>query len=199
MNSRTPSRKTRFKRAILQLVASACFVGLACQSGCAVLSIPSYRADSYAGGEHSMAESSSGTAVLDECDEARYEPVFPVPALPAIPTPGFIKRWKEHKNLPEGPKGLKFHPLPTRPMFQPKPGSAPMNPDWDCAEIPSDATHLHGPDQFGIVPQRSQWSNVTQPESNPVGSGTIDSTKQGKAPTASLSEPTPVEEIPRPN
>lgn len=199
MNSRTPSRKTRFKRAISQLVAYACFVGLACQSGCAVLSIPSYRADGYAASEHSMAASSSATVVIDECDETRYEPVFPVPSLPAIPTPGFIKRWKEHRNLPEGPKGLKFHPLPTRPMFQPKPGSAPMNPTWECTDVPSDATNLQSPDQFGILPQRSQWSNVTQPESNPVGSGVVDPAKQDKAPAASLSEPTPVEEIPRPN
>ncbi len=196
MNSRTPSRKTRFKRAISQLVVSACIVGLAFQSGCAVLSIPSYRADSYVGREHSTDASLPATEVVDECDESRYAPVFPVPA---IPTPGFIKRWKEHRNLPDGPKGLKFHPLPTRPMFQPKPGSAPMNPNWECTDAPTDATVLHGPSQFGIVPLRSQWSNVTQPEPSPVGSGTVDPAKQEKAPTASLSEPTPVEEIPRPN
>lgn len=124
-------------------------LGLLYCCGCATISIPSYRIHAVGQSGHlaqnqlmesHIAESSCvegdgsectvssiqaseacDIAAMDECDPNIYTPVFPACTLPKVPTPRFWQRWKEYRNLPDGPDGLRFHPLPTRPMFQPKP------------------------------------------------------------------------------
>ncbi|MFO0944083.1 MAG: hypothetical protein U0930_25385 [Pirellulales bacterium] len=106
----------------------------------------------------------------DPCDDNNYQPM-----LPQIPLPGCLHKWKEHQKLPDGPQGLKFHPLPTRPMFQPGPGALPLSPPWNC---PTPHDHMsHGPvspslvsgepaplpndaSGYGAIPLRSQWSEL---------------------------------------
>lgn len=39
------------------------------------------------------------------------------------PLPGWAEKWKKYRELPEAQLHPRFHPLPTRPMFQP---AAPM-------------------------------------------------------------------------
>ncbi len=78
-------------RSLMLLVAS-----VAC-SGCAMIQVPSYR--------------------LEECAEENYSST---PTLfPPVPMPGWLARWKAEKHLPKPPASPRFHPLPTRPMFQP--------------------------------------------------------------------------------
>lgn len=196
MNSGTPSRKTPDSPAISKLGATfCCLLAMLATPGCAVLSIPSYRFD---GGEHSQG-TSSHQVCDDNCECEDYAPV-----LPTLPTPKCLQRWKEHRNLPDGPKGLKFHPLPTRPMFQPKPGAAPLDLAWQCVSeagtqfdsvsgspsiTTSDATIMGTQPQYGQIPQRSQWSAIQQPE-----------TAQNSAPEKKPSGKSKVEaeELPRP-
>jgi hypothetical protein len=71
--------------------------------------------------------------------------------VPSIPVPGFWARWQERRNLPRGPEGAQFHPLPTRPMFAPRP----------VAQEPSFSSGPHllsGSDcSYGQLPPTTQW------------------------------------------
>ncbi len=87
------SHSSKFPIQLLLLVA------VAGSSGCAMIQIPSYR--------------------LEECATESYSST---PALlPSVPLPGCLARWKAEKKLPKPPESPRFHPLPTRPMFQPAP------------------------------------------------------------------------------
>ena len=75
---------------------------LALNSGCTIVQIPSYR--------------------LEECAaESCSSPPIVLPTMPTVPMPGWLARWKAEKDLPKPPAAPRFHPLPTRPMFQPEP------------------------------------------------------------------------------
>jgi len=101
-------------------------VALVASSGCAMVQIPSYR--------------------LEECAAENYSST---PALmPLVPMPGWLARWKAEKHLPKPPESPRFHPLPTRPMFQPPAsaqfsggaaeavcyGKLPLPETWNAAE-----------------------------------------------------------------
>lgn len=180
MDSAVPSRKSDqrhgFSVRCRWLLAICSMSSLLFNIGCAALSIPSYRLNESAGYGHydelancdstecEQAIADHQSSMASECDEPSYSPM-----LPALPTPKFVKRWKEQRNLPDGPKGVKFHPLPTRPMFRPKPGSTPFNPDWMCDPLEAsdlaDSTTMPSPTpNFGTIPQRSQWEQIRQAE-----------------------------------
>ena len=78
----------------LALVAALMF-----NSGCTLVHIPSYR--------------------LEEC--AAENCSSPPALLPPVPLPGWLARWKAQKDLPKPPESPRFHPLPTRPMFERQP------------------------------------------------------------------------------
>ena len=68
--------------------------------------------------------------------------------MPAVPMPGWFARWKAEKDLPKPPVAPRFHPLPTRPMFQPRP------------EI---GLGLGAPGEagcYGTLPKAQAWSGV---------------------------------------
>lgn len=154
---------------------------MACLSGCAALSIPSYRNADGSLYPISTEASEDVTYQLEEeveCDEANY-----VPAFPTIPTPKCIQRWKEQKSLPEGPNGLRFHPLPTRPMFSQKPNAQPQAASnmqgpaltGESVVVPGQ-TVLDGSSSFGSIPRGKEWTELSQPapeanpgEPNPIG------------------------------
>lgn len=81
------------------LAPIAVSVVLIFHSGCTLVHIPSYR--------------------LEECAAESY--TSPPALLPTIPLPGWLARWKAEKDLPQPPAAPRFHPLPTRPMFEPQP------------------------------------------------------------------------------
>lgn len=85
-------------------------------SGCQVLGIPSYRADS---GHHLGYQPAEMMCVGDSCSEviaSEHDEMLGAPrVLP--PLPGWLGRWHAKKNLPEAPDHPRFHPLPTRPLF----------------------------------------------------------------------------------
>jgi hypothetical protein len=156
------------------LMLAACLVGWSSLSGCAVLSIPSYRAGHSSAPdwnqpghllpEHTSVEScdagscTQGTCDMAECADGNYEPVFPT-----IPMPKCIERWKEHKNLPEGPNGLRFHPLPTRPMFTPRPATQAMAAGQVGAGLQSSVAEPLGNSTYGKIPRGAQWTESTEP------------------------------------
>ncbi len=94
-------------------------------SGCAVVQLPSYR--------------------LEECAAESYgSPPIVLPAMPSIPVPGWFARWKAEKKLPKPPLAPRFHPLPTRPMFQAGP-----SPDF-----------AGGTASYGTLPPAQAWNRV---------------------------------------
>lgn len=97
---------------------------LASGSGCQVLGIPSYRADAPTG------FSSVGSDTGFHAGQLASSPAACPPGiLPPKPTwlcqkPAWLQKLcdKHHKeDLPEAPEYPRFHPLPTRPMFAPRP------------------------------------------------------------------------------
>lgn len=94
--------------------------------GCAVIRIPSYR--------------------LEECAAESYCS-SPTP-LPQIPMPGWLARWKAQKDLPKPPEAPRFHPLPTRPMFQPQPTIG--HSDGSVGESAC----------YGTLPPAESWNTV---------------------------------------
>jgi len=103
------------------------FCWLTSGSGCAVLNIPSYRADSCGPAEcatsnfagSAAASGNSGIPVDDNCP-AGFLPPLPVWLHSGIPVPGWWVAWKAKKDLPEPAPFPRFQPLPTRPMFSPQ-------------------------------------------------------------------------------
>ena len=103
---------------------------LATSTGCQMLGIPSYRADSGGLGHHldaHLAEHSPAQMVCDgnSCYEVVMDESGGMGAPRVLPPlPGWLGRWHTKKDLPEAPEYPRFQPLPTRPMFSPAPGSA---------------------------------------------------------------------------
>ncbi len=111
---------------------------LSTASGCQVLGIPSYRADSghlrgYQPTEMMCVGDSCSEVIASENDEMLGAPrVLP-------PLPGWLGRWHAKKNLPEAPDHPRFHPLPTRPMFSAAPEGTAV------------------PTGFGALPAAESW------------------------------------------
>ncbi len=118
----------RFTKNVTHIaLAFTCFVMNVC--GCAVVQIPSYR--------------------LEECAAESYAaPPIVLPAMPSVPMPGWLAHWKAEKDLPKPPAAPRFHPLPTRPMFQAGP-----TPEFGMG-APGEAGC------YGTLPPAQSWNAV---------------------------------------
>ncbi len=107
---------------------------VATSTGCQVLGIPSYRAETghvsgHMPGSPGLSEQPTTQLVCDgdscrevevsefevsECGEMGAPRVLP-------PLPGWLGRWHAKKELPDAPEYPRFQPLPTRPMFSQAP------------------------------------------------------------------------------
>lgn len=62
--------------------------------------------------------------------------------LPPIPVPGWLADWQAKRDLeealPEAPEYPRFHPLPTRPMFESQPGTSAMEVGFSPTAMPGD-------------------------------------------------------------
>ena len=110
-----------------------------CGTGCQVLAIPSYRHDSpgdWAGyadqGRAFAAESDSAAlqcAPYEDLASEMCDTTERVSLIPPIPIPACLgtrwSAWKAKRAIPPGPDRPRFLPLPTRPMFEPRPGALP--------------------------------------------------------------------------
>ncbi len=105
-------------------------------NGCQVLNIPSYRVDSANG--LSVADAAGyrsppcetgapeGACALDEGCPPTFLPPQGALAHCGLPVPAWYVKWRTQRDLPEPAPYPHFHPLPTRPMFQPQPNSGPI-------------------------------------------------------------------------
>lgn len=164
MSGWVPSRKVGAKAAIFKLLA----IGFCSSSflGCSALSVRSDNCSQCVASRQAEVFNAVDCETCqssDPCDDQDYQPM-----LPQIPLPGCLHKWKEQRDLPDGPQGLKFHPLPTRPMFQPRPGALPLSPPWNCPSADEQATGEPAPlpidsTGYGGIPLRSQWGEL-QPQ-----------------------------------
>jgi hypothetical protein len=200
MSPACPSRKEPTSKAFCKLQTLLLGLLLLQSSGCAVLQIPSYRVESQSTEVHE--------GLSDDCDEVveheLAEDTMDQIHWPTLPTPKFIKRWKEHKDLPEGPQGIRFHPLPTRPMFQPRP--TPLHQPE--AELTNPACEAGV--NYGALPQGQHWHPSKQSLQVPIEgepAQTIESDNQGSGqqlqPSPALrsllnSSPSSADELPKP-
>jgi len=89
----------------------------------------------------------------------------------AVPVPACYAEWQAKRNLPAGPEGAVFHPLPARPMFQPRPSD---NELWTSqAEVV--AMGGVGVCDYGQMPRGVQWH--TRPLGNATVAGDTTSTR----------------------
>lgn len=127
----TASISMRFAPTSL-LAAGLCSAVAVISSGCAIVQIPSYRLEECA---------------VESCESPPV--VLPsMPAMPAMPMPGWLARWKAEKDLPKPPEAPRFHPLPTRPMFQPQPSQ-----DFSMG-APGEAGC------YGTLPRAQSWNGL---------------------------------------
>lgn len=128
-------------------------------SGCQALSIPSYRSDVC---QHKVADNPYGRTSGQSCDSADCDSQEyqadgtqdagygqPCDYAPVFPWPACLARYREREKLPEGPDRIRFHPLPTRPMFQPRP-STNLQAQYDVASGDSNAP-------YGTIPEGHTW------------------------------------------
>jgi hypothetical protein len=115
--------------------------------GCHVLHIPSYRVAGDAMGNSDYGDCPPGT-----CGGGMIGGL----PIPALPTPGWLAKWKEKRELPDPPNYPRFHPLPTRPMFDPRPGQASIG----SAGLGYDSYLQNGSGQgvYGAMPREEQWN-----------------------------------------
>ncbi len=137
-------------------------------SGCQVLQIPSYRADvvdRFACQESSFDTQSRDPSADSYCSNPSSldpaDPSCPPSLLPPIPVwnvstwagPAWYVDWKARRALPEPPAYPRFHPLPTRPMFQPAPAHYPENAvRLAPADVPWDQTWESSPPNSTSAP-----------------------------------------------
>jgi hypothetical protein len=129
-------------------VAILLFCGiLASSSGCHIVGIPSYRADSQAAlGQSCLAE----------------EEACPIGVLPpALPLPGWLAKWKAEQDLPTPPSYPRFHPLPTRPMFS-RPATSPSGyfnsqPSLNGYEEFGESQAVGASPAYGVLPESVAW------------------------------------------
>jgi hypothetical protein len=144
-------------------------------SGCHVLNIPSYRADAPLGlcGEYPANYELGGgeTGVpTDLSGAASYPPEVACPpgffphlrGWPHVgfPVPSWWAEWKAKKDLPKPPPYPRFQPLPTRPVFQPRPVSVDQ-PWGEGVMAPTPYGQLPAP-EAGAVPWGSRGAGAAQ-------------------------------------
>lgn len=175
---------------------------LASGSGCHVLNIPSYRADapngifgadgagySHAGCEYgeSMGASDSAACITEGDCPPGFFPPLGGGAHGGLPVPACYAEWRAQKNLPEAAAYPRFHPLPTRPMFQPRPVS----------EVSQWGASLTAPTPYGQLPAAEAgsppWNRL---ESTP--SGGVPLSHAGLRPAPNLAPPLAHEPLPLP-
>ncbi|MBX3422579.1 MAG: hypothetical protein KF752_13580 [Pirellulaceae bacterium] len=159
-------------------------------------------------GTHQSASAQCGCEEQGELSgDVVYRPVWPaLPALPKLPMPACLARWHEHKHLPEGPDGVRFHPLPTRPMFEPKVQSAAawFGPSCDLNQTQVDSLNSLG---YGQMPSGAGWNTLQlsgtaasgqaaiadgpHAVGNPAGSGDLLPKPQKKHPESVLTPTVP--------
>lgn len=129
---------------------------------------------SSAGWGHSSATNSQQCPCGGGCCEGRDYHGFPHPLERlraglqgmAVPVPGCYADWRAKRDLPEGPERASFHPLPTRPMFQPR----PIDQDFWSESAGKLATSYFERCAYGDVPEGVEWH--TQP--GPISSAAED-------------------------
>lgn len=112
-------------------IVLVCLIFSTC-TGCHVLGIPSYRSG---GGEQFPLAPDCGEGIA-ACEGGVCGPIsadaasageYRTGLLPPIPMPMWYANWKAKREfeaaLPDAPEYPRFHPLPTRPMFSPQPGT----------------------------------------------------------------------------
>jgi hypothetical protein len=97
-------------------------------SGCQILHIPSYRVHEGTDGGELCSDfgperplGSEGPSGTFEGCEPGFLPPAPTWVHAGFPVPGWWAEWKAKRNLPEPAPYPRFQPLPTRPMFSPRP------------------------------------------------------------------------------
>ncbi len=70
-------------------------------TGCSLLGIPSHRLDN--------------ACQEDHCSSMASGNCSPLPS--ELPMPACLAKWRDEKKLPKAPSFPRFHPLPTRPIF----------------------------------------------------------------------------------
>jgi hypothetical protein len=96
-----------------------------------------------------------------------------LPAFPAVPVPQFFMRWKERRDLPKGPDGAQFHPLPTRPMFQTRPTAQTLHDMPEEWQGSSTSQLLDNRCDYGRLPTLGEWNVPTSaitPQSDVIAS-----------------------------
>ncbi len=103
-------------RKLLFAGAALAVMGL---SGCHVIGLPSYRYDAATTGQASSMNCENGYCTQDSVTEDCQGGILP-------PMPGWLAEWRmrrqQKEDLPEAPEFPRFHPLPTRPVFEARPG-----------------------------------------------------------------------------
>lgn len=89
-------------------------------SGCHVLSIPVNQAGGGCGVESCAVEIRQ--AIPTRSAEPHYYSAGDTLDGSCLPVPKWWADWRAKKDLPEPPPYPRFHPLPSRPMFQPQSG-----------------------------------------------------------------------------
>ncbi len=154
-------------------------------SGCHVLQIPSYRASvvdrsadqessvvdrsadqeseaySFSHSHNSLAACSDPSCSDPSCLQLDACPPGLFPPLPAWghstwACPGWYTAWRARRDLPDPPPYPRFHPLPTRPMFQPPatdyvssssglpPNAVPWEQRWESPPSASNPAPVYG-------------------------------------------------------
>lgn len=171
-------------------------------SGCQVLNIPSYRVD--APGRLRGADVAGYSQVGCEFDDPMHTPNSvgclvdqdcPPGFFPplggwmdcGLPVPAWYADWRAKKDLPEPAPYPRFHPLPTRPMFQPRPVS----------DISQWGASMAAPIPYGQLPTAEAgslpWSRFQSPPSVEV-----QQPQPGELPVPNLAPPLAPEPLPLP-
>ena len=106
---------------------------------------------------------SLGNACASSCPPDWLSPL-PHRDFVGFPVPKWWADWKAKKDLPDPPAYPRFHPLPSRPMFQPRPALEDNQwggNSWDSSQwggdVPAPA--------YGQLPDTRMGRGVWQPES----------------------------------
>lgn len=171
-------------------------------SGCQILNIPSYRVDS-PGGLHGAGgvgysrvgcdfdntmdtPNAVGCLTEQDCPPGFFPPLGGWMHC-GLPVPAWYAEWRAKKDLPEPAPYPHFHPLPTRPMFQPCPVS----------EINQWGTSMAAPTPYGQLPTAEAgslpWSRLESPPT-----AEVQRQQPGHLPAPNLAPPLAPEPLPLP-
>lgn len=131
-------------------------------SGCQILHIPSYRVNE--SGERGVCCSEYGPEIpfdgelqgnATEACRPGLLPPTPLWMHAGFPVPGWWAEWKAKRNLPEPAPYPRFQPLPTRPIFSPRPDATAaglpleMPPSVTGSAVPWPVAPHHQPAPVG--------------------------------------------------